>query len=88
VKLRRLTCHDLVVDGDQSAAYVGDSVVVLSPISTTVLTALAEDRWESVTDVAALVEETYGNPPEGSAFEAVSGVVDELARLGLVERVD
>ena len=86
MRVRRLPSHDLVVDGGESAVYVGDSVVVLSPVSTTVLTALREDAWSAAPDIAAIVVNRYGNPPEGSALEAVSAVVDELAGLGLVER--
>lgn len=86
MKVRRLPAHDLVLDGEESAVYVGDHVVVLSPISTTVLTALREDAWSGASDIAAIVMDRYGNPPEGSALEAVSAVVNELAGLGLVER--
>lgn len=88
MKVRRMPCHDLIVDGDQSAVYVEDSVVVLSPISTAVLTALTVDAWEDVSLVANAIEERYGAPPEGSVFDGVCAVIDELSGLGLVERVD
>lgn len=88
MKVRRMPCHDLIVDGDQSAVYVEDSVVVLSPISTAVLTALTVDAWEDVSLVANAIEERYGAPPEGSVFDGVCAVIDELSAIGLVERVD
>jgi hypothetical protein len=88
MKVRRLPSHDLLVDGDQSAVYVDDSVVVLSPISTAVLTALSDDAWFDLAEIAASVEARFGAPPEGSVFEGICAVVDQLAETGLVERVD
>jgi hypothetical protein len=88
MKVRRLPCHDLIVDGDQSAVYVEDSVVVLSPISTAVLTELHVDAWEDVSEVAAAIESRFGAPPEGSVFDGVCAVIAELSATGLVERVD
>jgi len=88
MKVRRLPCHDMFVAGDQGAVYVEDSVVVLSPISTAVLTALPEDGWEDVDCVVSSIENTFGAPPEGSVFDGVCAVIDELAATGLVERVD
>lgn len=87
MKVRRLPCHDLVVDGDQSAVYVEDSVVVLSPISTAVLTALSDDAWFDVAEIAASVEARFGAPPEGSVLDGVCTVIEELAATGLLERV-
>ncbi len=83
-----MPCHDLVVDGDQSAVYVEDSVVVLSPISTAVLTSLVVDEWSDVHDVVCTIEAAFGTPPEESVFDGVCAVIDELATTGLVERVD
>jgi hypothetical protein len=88
MKVRRLPCHDLVVDGDQSAVYVDDSVVVLSPISTAVLTSLSDDAWFDVDEIVASVETRFGAPPEGSVFDGICSVVHQLAATGLVERVD
>jgi len=82
-----MPCHDLIVDGDQSAVYVEDSVVVLSPISTAVLTTLPDDAWEDISEIVATVESRFGNPPEGSVFDGVCTVIEELAATGLVERV-
>ena len=85
MKVRRVPWLDEYVEGGESAVLVADRVFVLSRLATTILEVVG-DRVVDVSEVAAVLGETYGGPPDGTDLvDATAGALRELADLGLVE---
>ncbi len=85
VKVRRRPYLDEYVEGGESAVLIDDQVFVLSPLATTIL-AVIGDGSVPVGEVADVLAETYGEPPDGTdLLAATTAAVESLAELGLVE---
>jgi hypothetical protein len=85
MKVRRVPWLDEYVEGGESAVLVDDRVFVLSELATTLLAAIGSEAVE-VSDVAAVLEERFGAPPDGvDLVDATETAVRELALQGLVE---
>jgi hypothetical protein len=76
--------HDVYVDGSECVVYVGDDVMVLSPIATSIVLQLQEgDR--SPEQLAFALEEEFGAPPGTTTLEAVHGMLDQLVQSSVVQ---
>ena len=85
VRVRRRPYLDEYVEGGESAVLIDDQVFVLSPLATTIL-AVIGDRDVPVGEVAEVLAETYGEPPDGTdLLAATTSAVESLAESGLVE---
>lgn len=83
--VRRRPYLDEYVEGGESAVLIDDQVFVLSPLATTIL-AVIGDRSASVTEVADVLLDAYGEPPDGSDLvAATTSALESLAESGLVE---
>lgn len=86
--MRRRPFEDEYVEDGESAVLLDDQVFVLSPIATTIL-GFVGSSTVSVTEVADVLRETYGDPPDGSHLLATTtAAVEALAELGLLEFSD
>ncbi|HSE09223.1 MAG TPA: hypothetical protein VLB29_11215 [Nocardioidaceae bacterium] len=84
MKVRRVPWVDEHVEGGESAVLVGDQVFVLSELATTILAAIGESTVE-LADVATVLGEAFGPPPEGSDLVAATeSAVRELSDQGLL----
>ena len=84
MKVRRVRWIDEYVEGGESAVLVGDQVFVLSELATAVLAAVG-GRTVEVEEIAALLGELFGPPPEGAdLLAATTDAVRELDAQGLV----
>lgn len=82
-KARALAVDDQVVRDGESVVLVGQRVILLSALATTLLQACPD--W---TDLLALTEHLlarFGPPQDGDAVEATRAAVHELHEQGLVE---
>jgi hypothetical protein len=85
MKVRRVPWLDEYVEGGESAVLVDDQVFVLSQLGTTILAAVGDSVVE-VDEVAAVLGQTYGAPPDGTDLvDATVDALRELAALGLIE---
>jgi len=88
MRVRRVPFFDEYVEGGESAVLVGDRVFVLSELATTILAAIG-DETVSVDGVAAVLEEAFGAPPDGTDLSAATAAAGrELAAQGLLEIAD
>jgi hypothetical protein len=79
--------HDWLVDGDDSAVFVGDQVMVLSTLATAILDLVTPDGQASLEEVAAGLVARFGDPP-GSAEELARDKVTELVKGGVLRIVE
>jgi len=85
MRVRRVAFLDEYVEGGESAVLVGDRVFVLSELATTILAATG-DETVPVDVVAAVLEEAFGAPPDGTDLSAATAAaVRELVAQGLLE---
>lgn len=85
MKVRRVPWLDEYVEGGESAVLVDDQVFVLSQLGTTILEVVGDSVVE-VEQVAAVLGETFGAPPDATDLvDATIGALRELAEQGLVE---
>lgn len=83
--VRRVPCVDEYVEGGESAVLSDDQVFVLSPLATTILAVIGEDAVD-VTDIAVVLGESFGEPPDGTGLVvATTAAIRSLAEIGLVE---
>lgn len=75
---------DEYVHADQMAVFADGHVMVLSPVATAALLATGQ-KWTHLSVIAGAVTDVVGPPPDGSAAEAVAGVLATLQDLDLVE---
>ena len=77
---------DWYVDGDESAALVGQQVIVLSALGTSIVEVLTQQSDESVeVDViAAALQARFGQPSVGTAEEAARAAIDALIDAAIV----
>lgn len=88
MNVRRCPFDDEYVENGESAVLLGGQVIVLSPIATTIL-GFVGSSTVSVREVADVLRETYGDPPDGSHLLATTtAAVEALAELGLLELSD
>lgn len=88
MRVRRAPFLDEYAEGGESAVLVGDRVFVLSELATTILAAVG-DETVSVDVVAAVLEEAFGAPPDGTDLSAATAAaVQELVAQGLLEITD
>ncbi|HSE55116.1 MAG TPA: hypothetical protein VLB03_05250 [Nocardioidaceae bacterium] len=88
MRMRRVPFLDEYAEGGESAVLVGDRVFVLSELATTILAAVG-DETVSVDVVAAVLEEAFGAPPDGTDLSAATAAaVQELVAQGLLEITD
>lgn len=88
MNVRRRPFDDEYVEDGESAVLLDDQVFVLSPIATTIL-GFVGSSTVSVAEVAEVLRETYGDPPDGSHLLATTtAAVEALAELGLLELSD
>jgi hypothetical protein len=84
MKVRRVPWLDEYVEGGESAVLIEDQVFVLSPLATTLLAAIG-DSVVDVAEVAGVLGDTFGAPPDGADLvDATEVAVRELAARGLV----
>ena len=84
MRVRRVPFLDEYAEGGESAVLVGDRVFVLSELATTILAAIG-DETVSVDVVAAVLEEAFGAPPDGTDLSAATAAaVQELVAQGLL----
>jgi hypothetical protein len=81
--VRRTEWHDWYVDGDESAVFVGDQVMALSALATTILRTVPEDGTAGLDDLTAALVAAYGEP-EGPVDELVTEKVTELVERGVL----
>lgn len=79
--LTRTDWHDWYVEDGESAVFVGDSVVVLSELATTLLDLVGDGA--ELSEVATGLAAIYG-APDGDATEATRLRVLELVDRGLL----
>lgn len=85
MRVRRVPFLDEYAEGGESAVLVGDRVLVLSELATTILAAIG-DETVSIDVVAAVLEEAFGAPPDGTDLPgATAAAVRELVAQGLLE---
>lgn len=85
MRVRRVPFLDEYAEGGESAVLVGDRVFVLSELATTILAAIG-DETVPIDVVAAVLEEAFGAPPDGTDLSAASAAaVQELVVQGLLE---
>lgn len=85
MRVRRVPFLDEYAEGGESAVLVGDRVFVLSELATTILAAIG-DETVSIDVVAAVLEEAFGAPPDGTDLSAATAAaVQELVAQGLLE---
>jgi len=85
VKVRRVAWLDEYVESGESAVLVADRVFVLSELATVILEAIGSGTVE-VEEVAAVLEDGFGAPPDGTDLvDATAAALSELAAQGLVE---
>lgn len=85
MRVRRVPFLDEYAEGGESAVLVGDRVFVLSELATTILAAIGDETL-SVDVVAAVLEEAFGAPPDGTDLSAATAAaVQELVTQGLLE---
>ena len=77
---------DWYVDGDESAVFVENQVIVMSAAATTILQVIGEEAASS-SDIGAALVKRFG-PPEGSTEEAVTAMVQDLVQAGVLRVVD
>ena len=88
MRVRRVPFLDEYAEGGESAVLVGDRVFVLSELATTILAAIG-DEAVPVAVVAAVLEEAFGAPPDGTDLSAATAAaVQELVAQGLLEITD
>ena len=88
MRVRRVPFLDEYAEGGESAVLIGDRVLVLSELATTILAAIGEEAV-SVDVVAAVREEAFGAPPDGTDLSAATAAaVHELVTQGLLEFAD
>lgn len=88
MRVRRVPFLDEYAEGGESAVLVGDRVFVLSELATTILAAIG-DEAVPVDVVAAVLEEAFGAPPDGTDLSAATAAaVQELVTQGLLEIAD
>lgn len=84
MRVRRVPFLDEYAEGGESAVLVGDRVFVLSELATTILAAIG-DETVSIDVVAAVLEEAFGAPPDGTDLSAATAAaVQELVAQGLL----
>ena len=84
MKLRRVPWLDEYVEDGESAVLIEDRVFVLSPLATSLLAAIGRSSRD-VAEVAGVLGESFGAPPDGTDLvEATEAAVRELAAQGLV----
>ncbi len=88
MKVRRAAFLDEYVEGGESAVLVEDQVFVLSELATTILAAVG-DGTVDLEEVAAVLGQVFGSPPDGvDLVEATTVAVQELAARGLLETTE
>jgi len=75
--------HDIYEDGEQTAVYAGDSVLVLGPLASALV------RWvrDGESDLDALSSRAvsrFGMPPSSNPAVLVADNLDELRKSGLL----
>ena len=77
---------DWYVDGDESAALVGDQVIVLSPLGTAIVEVLAQQPEQpvEVDMITAVLQRRFGVPAKGTADDAVREALEALAAVDVV----
>lgn len=84
MKVRRVPWLDEYVEDGESAVLVEDQVFVLSPLATSLLAAIG-GSVRDVAEVAGVLGDAFGAPPDGTALvDATEAAVRELAAQGLV----
>jgi hypothetical protein len=86
VILRHATLHDWYVeeaDPPRSTVFVGDQVLVLSEMATSILAIVGPDGQASLEEIEARLVEEYGDPGAG-AREMVLAKVTELIEQGVL----
>ena len=85
MRIRRGQLTDLYVEDERSVAMVGESVMVLSEIATTIMSSVPEDGATSLDAVVASVVALFGEPdPPASAAELTLQQVHDLAAHGVL----
>jgi hypothetical protein len=83
VKVRRVPLVDEYVEDGESAVLVGDRVLVLSPLATTVLSLLGEE-WTEVSWVAERLAMDFGAPVRDDTERATIRALWHLSEQGLL----
>ena len=83
MRVTRTDWLDWYVDGDESAVFVGDQVIVLSVLATA-LAGLVGDGVGEAAALAARLVEMYGEPEAGAAEEATRAAIDDLVAAGVL----
>ena len=78
--------HDWYVEGDDSAVFVGDQVLVLSPIATAILQVVGEET-ASLDEISEALLDRFGDPGRPVA-EVTGEMLRELAEQGVVRLSD
>ncbi|GAA5147472.1 hypothetical protein GCM10023340_19970 [Nocardioides marinquilinus] len=84
-RVARSAWTDWYVDGDDSAVFVDDQVLVLSPLATRLLHHV--DGEVTVASLADALVREFGAPAGGDATAATEAVVGELTASGVLVEV-
>ena len=87
MRVRRRPFLDEYVDGDESAVMVGDQVVVLSALATTLLALIGDEETETAFLAQQLIKR-YGPPPDDlDGLKSTHEALSDLERNGLVQLI-
>ncbi|WP_372733662.1 hypothetical protein [Nocardioides sp.] len=78
--------HDWYVDGDESAVFVGDQVMVISPLATAILQIIGPEGQADISAIAEALVAQFGDPGT-PAEELVAQRVGELIEQGILRSV-
>ena len=77
--------HDWYVDGEASAVFVGDQVMVLSELATAILTLIGPDGQASIAQIAEGLVAQFGDPGSPAEELALARVTELIDQGVLVE---
>lgn len=83
MRARRAELHDVFRDGDEAVVMAGTNVVRLSRLATHLLEQMAD--WRTSDDLAAVLVERFGDPPNGDVVAFIHTTLTALATLDIVE---
>ena len=85
MRVHRLPLRDQYFDEEESAVMVGDEVIALSALATSIL-ALVPDEGTTSDFLGQALEDRYGPPPSGvDALQATEMALSDLKSVGLVQ---
>jgi len=75
--------HDIYVDGERAAVYLGDTVLVLGPLASALVQWL-RDGTNELSTLTGLAIATFGPPLDADAGVIVANNLEDLRESGVV----